>query len=148
MDDPPATRAARSRSSDPHLAFVVEYGTAKVRAQRREPEMKVSWDATNASLVDGAGPAISARTAGGRSRASGHRLRAEEEKLRGALASAAMERELGAWRTFKENKPVVEGALSECRGHSLGAHLENGGAGRGLEGSFGGEGEPGSGIKG
>ena len=56
------------------------------------------------------GAAISARAADGRSKASGRRLQAEEDKLHRHLVRAAREREPAAWETFEVFKPVSEGA--------------------------------------
>ena len=92
--------------SDPHLGFVMDKKIARGNAQLLGPEMKARRTATHAPPEEGVDAAISARTAGERSRDWGQESTEGKEKLRWGLVSAAKERELGSWAKFEEAKLV------------------------------------------
>ena len=102
----PVTQGRGRRVEDRHLALVVDKEVIQEHAQRWDPGMKVHWDATHASPLEGADTAISAWVAD-------QRKKADEEEVYWKLVSAATEHELAAWRKFKAFKPGAVGTPSQ-----------------------------------
>ena len=91
------------------MVLVAGKGLAKEHAQRWNSDLKSRRKATQDSVVAGADSAISARVAEACNRVLGEKVTEEEEISRRDLASAAKERELGAWNHFEVLKPFKEG---------------------------------------
>ena len=68
------------------------------RARWRNPELKSRVDATQPSVVGGAGPTISARVVEEYNRVSGQELSKAEKQLHADMARAAKVKELDARR--------------------------------------------------
>ena len=89
------------RVGDLHFAYVADKEVVKGRAQWQNPVVKSRLGATQSSVADGGGDAISGRVAEGRSRVLAQELTGDEEKLQGYLVSGAKGREPKAWKQFK-----------------------------------------------
>ena len=102
-EDLPVTQETRRRVEGLRPSFVVckEVGDAPSCAQRWAPEMRVHWEAIEASQLEGADTAISARAADQRNEALGQEISADEEKMYGRLAGSAKERECAACQKSK-----------------------------------------------
>ena len=109
----------KSLLGDRHLAFVSDKDVAKGHSQwwRSDITEKIGTqtreDPGASSVMDGAGPVLSARVAGECNRVLGQEFAEVEERVRAGLARRTRVSELGTWGQFKVPPPAKMGTQSE-----------------------------------
>ena len=103
-----------SRLRHLRAALVADMEVAEEHTRWRNPELKSRVDATQSSLVEREGAAISAWHAGERNRVLGRKLSAELPDAFEEPARDAKVMELDALKQFEASEPLNEGVISKA----------------------------------